>query len=65
MAEQCRFGCGTAIVKVELSAGCVCWPNDHEQYLCAQHAYKIEPLGAGIIAWHDLIDGTVTRYDRA
>jgi hypothetical protein len=28
-----------------MNAGCVCYPDDLVQALCAQHAYKAEPLG--------------------
>jgi hypothetical protein len=43
--ETCKFGCGPAAVYVELSRGCVCFPDDREQFLCNQHWYKMEPLG--------------------
>ena len=38
--------CGDpAAVKVELSHGCYCRPNDREQWLCPQHLNRISPLG--------------------
>lgn len=41
----CRF-CGTpAVVLVAMSRGCVCYPNDREQWLCSQHELRSEPLG--------------------
>jgi hypothetical protein len=43
---QCRFEDGPAVVRVALDHGCVCFPEDREQALCAHHWYKSEPLGA-------------------
>jgi hypothetical protein len=42
---KCRFGCPVATVRVQLNAGCVCFPEDREQYLCEHHWWKMEPLG--------------------
>lgn len=42
----CRFGDGAAVVKVRLDKGCVCFPDDREQFLCAHHLYKSTPLGS-------------------
>jgi len=53
---QCRFGCGPATVHVELAAGCVCFRDDREQYLCEHHFYKMEPLGAGVLAVRELYE---------
>lgn len=42
----CRFGCaGEPVGLYRLSRGCVCYPDDREQWLCAQHAVRAEPLG--------------------
>lgn len=42
---ECRFGGHPASVRVELEAGCVCFPDDKEQFLCEHHWWKMEPLG--------------------
>jgi len=42
---QCRFGDGPATVRVIMSKGCVCYPEDREQYLCEHHWYKSTPSG--------------------
>jgi hypothetical protein len=42
---MCRF-CGTPAVAVyALSDGCMCFPDDREQALCAQHEDRATPLG--------------------
>jgi hypothetical protein len=46
MTSQCRFGDGPTVVRVALDKGCVCFPGDREQALCAHHWYKSEPLGS-------------------
>lgn len=33
------------VVRVALSEGCLCFPNDKEQDLCAYHFDKATPLG--------------------
>ena len=41
----CRFDDGmSAVGRYAMSAGCVCFPDDREQDLCAQHAISAEPL---------------------
>lgn len=43
----CRF-CGDkalAVGRWAMSEGCVCYPDDREQDLCAQHAIRATPLG--------------------
>lgn len=40
----CRFGCAEAVYHVEVPGGCVCFPEDREQFLCAWHWQKLEPL---------------------
>jgi hypothetical protein len=44
---RCRFdGCPYAAAYVcEMDRGCVCFPDERVQALCAQHARKSEPLG--------------------
>ncbi len=50
LSEPCRFavyGCPyEAVVKIELSDGCACFPEDHEQALCAQHLCNVSPRGS-------------------
>lgn len=47
----CRFGDNMpAAVHVLLNRGCVCHPNDRDQWLCAQHAINAEPLGSMTLA---------------
>jgi hypothetical protein len=42
---KCRFCQDNAVVKVYLSKGCICYPDDHEQDLCIQHLKRATPLG--------------------
>jgi hypothetical protein len=42
---KCRFCNDNAVVKVYLSKGCICYPNDSEQNLCCQHLKRATPLG--------------------
>lgn len=42
---QCRFGDGPAVARYHMERGCVCFPDDREQDLCAHHEYKSTPLG--------------------
>lgn len=50
---RCRFGDDLPVVGVyELERGCVCYPDDRRQALCAQHAFNAEPLG-----WMRLVEG--------
>lgn len=43
--EPCKHCGGAAAVFVALTEGCVVFPDDHTQYLCAQHWYRLTPLG--------------------
>lgn len=43
---DCRFCDTEAVVLVAMDQGCVCAPNDREQWLCSQHYYKATPLGS-------------------
>lgn len=43
---QCRFCGSPAVVLVAMSEGCVCYPDDREQFLCRQHEWKSEPIGS-------------------
>lgn len=39
---KCRHGCqGNVVVRVSVPGGCVCFPKDRKQYLCAQHLVKL------------------------
>lgn len=51
--EMCRFGHSVeAAVRVDLSEGCICFPEDREQALCAQHYVRMTPLGSvRVIEW--------------
>lgn len=43
--HTCRH-CGVpAVVQVRLDAGCLVFPDDREQWLCAQHWARCTPLG--------------------
>jgi hypothetical protein len=42
---KCRFCNAPAIVVITLSKGCICYPDDREQALCAQHLVRATPLG--------------------
>lgn len=47
VVPQCRFGNhAPATVRVVLEKGCVCYPDDREQFLCEHHWYKMTPLGS-------------------
>jgi hypothetical protein len=41
----CRFGCPVSAGRYSVPEGCVCFRDDTEQDLCAQHASSAEPLG--------------------
>ncbi len=46
LSEICRFGdSDPVVVRVELSAGCLCFPDDKTQDLCEYHYYKASPQG--------------------
>jgi hypothetical protein len=42
---NCRFNDGEAIVRVELSKGCIVYPKDQTQNLCFHHLMRSTPLG--------------------
>lgn len=42
---HCRFGCEEVIGIYSIPEGCLCFPDDKEQALCAQHLYKAESSG--------------------
>ncbi len=45
----CRFGDESpAVGRYETPQGCVCFPNDRTQDLCAQHVIKDGLIGAGV-----------------
>lgn len=50
--RACRFGDGPAVGLFRLPGGCVVFPGDREQALCAHHALKATPL-AGIMLVED------------
>ena len=42
MTKECRFGCrDEAVVQVAVPEGCICYPDDQTQWLCAQHYFKL------------------------
>lgn len=41
----CRFGDCDAMVRVDLSDGCIAYPTDREQDLCINHYHWATPLG--------------------
>lgn len=58
----CRFDDGNiAIARFAMDRGCVCYPDDREQDLCAQHVLRATPLGSmtlirRYVAKHPLIE---------
>lgn len=43
----CRFGDSSpAVARFAMDRGCVCYRDDREQDLCAQHIINAEPLGS-------------------
>ena len=43
-----------AVIRVALDEGCICFPDDREQDLCAQHAVRATPLGnMELVTWLD------------
>jgi hypothetical protein len=44
--RQCRFRDGPAIGRFALDRGCVAYPDDREQDLCAHHIRRATPLGS-------------------
>lgn len=59
MTHPCHFEkCGTpATVLAEFDQGCVCYPDDKEQWLCEQHWCNSEPLGSAKVVV-DLLKGS-------
>jgi hypothetical protein len=51
MIPMCRFCDTPAVAHYALSKGCACYPDDREQDLCAQHEYKVEPIGTMMLMW--------------
>ena len=48
--EPCRH-CGTpAVAHVAVPEGCVVFPDDRDQWLCAQHLSRLDDQGY-VIAW--------------
>lgn len=45
---KCRFCDAEAVAVFSLPAGCLVYPNDREQALCAQHIARATPLGTMI-----------------
>lgn len=49
--------CGEeATVLAEFQTGCVCRPDDKEQWLCEQHWEQSEPIGGGANVVVDLLN---------
>lgn len=44
--QTCRLCDDKAVALVAMDAGCVCFPDDRAQWLCAQHLVISEPLGS-------------------
>lgn len=45
MTERCIFGCDNPIGVYSVPDGCLCFPRDRMQTLCAQHLYGITTDG--------------------
>ena len=43
--DPCRHGCALAVGRYSLPKGCVCFSDDTEQDLCAQHVVKGGDIG--------------------
>jgi hypothetical protein len=43
---KCRQCDDAAVARFGLSRGCVVYPNDRRQALCAHHAFRATPLGS-------------------
>jgi hypothetical protein len=56
LPTPCRFGDGPAVAVFDLDRGCACFPDDHRQALCVQHAIRSTPLGSMRLA-QDLTAG--------
>jgi len=50
-APECRFDGSPAVIEVALSAGCLVYPDDRTQHLCAQHADRMTALGSSHVLW--------------
>lgn len=62
MMADCRF-CGTpAVARYAMDQGCVCYPYDREQDLCATHAYKATPLGEMVLLTHYVSEDIECRW---
>ena len=47
----CRFDGSPAVIEVALSAGCLVYPDDRTQHLCAQHSDRMTALGSSHVLW--------------
>jgi hypothetical protein len=43
---KCRFCTAPALARYAMDRGFVCFPDDREQALCAQHIIRATPLGS-------------------
>lgn len=62
-ATPCRFGDGPAIARFALDQGCIAFPDDRVQDLCAYHCRKAQPLGSFEIIEDYLLDGGMTLVE--
>ena len=43
--ERCQFGCTTTTTRLyRFNAGCACYPDVQEMYLCPQHILVATPI---------------------
>lgn len=64
--QRCRFGCSLdanpPVAIVELSAGCIAFPDDREQLLCLHHVMRAEPRGTLVVtAWDPAVTALLTE----
>jgi hypothetical protein len=59
---SCRFGDGPAVAVFDMDAGCICFPDDRQQALCAQHAMRSTPLGSMVLADDLTVGGAFTAW---
>lgn len=66
MTHECRFGprCQEAVVFVAVPEGCICFPDDREQWLCAQHYLKLLQNAPGPVDVLERVDGFRLREER-
>lgn len=49
----CRFDDQLMVAAVAVPGGCMCYPDDRQQFLCAQHFDRMSPIDGADLLWLD------------